>query len=85
MQYVIITKKIFQNLKNGKVIRLYVNMLFFKCFMTNKAPSGVKRHHEDIEPERCQMAKMFFFLFQASSKLCESILTVFTQNSSILL
>ena len=63
MQYVIITKKIFQNLKNGKVIRLYVNMLFFKCFMTNKAPSGVKRHHEDIEPERCQMAKMFFSFF----------------------
>ena len=53
----------FQNLKNGEVIRLYVNMLFFKCFMTNKAPSGVKRHHEDIEPERCQMAKMFFSFF----------------------
>jgi len=61
MQYVIITKKkSFQNLKSGEVIKLYVNILFFKCFMTSKAPSGVKRHYEDIEPERCQMAQMFF-------------------------
>jgi len=38
--------------------------------MTNKTPSGVKKHRESTKPESCQM------------DLCESITMVFTQKAT---
>ena len=53
-------------------------------FMTNNVPRHSKEHPESAEPETHQMVKISFFLSQASSKLYDIFMTVFTQNSSIL-
>ena len=51
-------------------------------FMTNNMLTSAKKHRESTKPQSRQRA-MFFFFRWANSKLRDSFLTVFTQNSSI--
>jgi len=60
-----------KKVENGKLRSFYNNIPFiYECFMTNKTPSGTKKHCKSTEPESYQMDKCFCFFFrQASSKL----------------
>ena len=60
--------KISQNLRNNKLLAFkttYHSSL--SAFMMNNTLSGAKKHRESTEPERCQTAKMFFFLSSSTS------------------
>ena len=63
MQYIIVQKES-QNLKNGQLISLYNNIpSSSSVLMTNKPPSGVKKHHESTKSESHQWPKrLSFFL-----------------------
>ena len=82
-QYMIIQKRITQNLKNSKLYA-FITMCHpsSSVFMTNDMPTGAKKHHESTKPPSRQMA-MFFFFRWASSKLRDSFTMVFAQTSSI--
>ena len=55
--------KISPNLKNGELISLYDNILLSSSvFMTNKTPTGARKHRESTQPNSSKTAKLFFFL-----------------------
>ena len=47
--------------------------MYYSSSMTDKTSSGVKMHHESIEPEGCQMAKIGFL---PSGGLVQSCVTL---------
>ena len=51
-------------------------------FMTNKTPSGVRKHHNSTKPGTRKMGEMFFFFRWASSVLSESLTMVLAQTAA---
>jgi len=66
---------------------MYHSSLSVFVFMTNKTPSGVRKHRKCIKPRTRKMGQMLFFLpfFRRARWIQHEPLTlVYTWNSSIL-
>ena len=78
-------KKNSKNLKNGQLISLYSNIhSSLSVFMTNKTPSGARKHHESTKPGTRKRGKMFFFLLSLDglAQYCVNLSRWFTHETA---